>query len=326
MKRRIHIRRVVPYILIFVLSAALMLMQFFSPSKVQFDKKTASLVELSGADVLVPPLNAPYFSDEGSSYDGPYDFNIYSLPAIIEAYLHQIDVDPSAVAYFFTTDLLATPIISNGETEMIAASTTKLPLVMHYYDAIASGQISSQATLLYCADCDEENSPINGTYQVGDQVPLLTLLHSTALYSDNAASNILRVALGNYAAWRQIIRDYTPDIQVSEQWAGENLISANYAQALVSYLFKHQDQYADLIDDLRQATSSQFLQDLNENVIIADKYGWYDGYIHDYGIVYADSPYQIGVFTNNIADAESVIAKISRICSAYNLWLAQYKE
>ena len=45
---------------------------------------------------------------------------------------------------------------------------------------------------------------------------------------------------------------------------------------------------------------------------VAHKYGSYEGYVHDYGIVYSNTPYLIGVFTKSVPNAEDLIANISK--------------
>ena len=43
---------------------------------------------------------------------------------------------------------------------------------------------------------------------------------------------------------------------------------------------------------------------------VAHKYGSYDGYVHDYGIIYGQNTYLIGVFTKGIANGNDLIADI----------------
>ena len=45
---------------------------------------------------------------------------------------------------------------------------------------------------------------------------------------------------------------------------------------------------------------------------VAHKYGSYNGYVHDYGIVYGDTTYLIGIYTKNVTDAAELIAVINQ--------------
>ena len=45
---------------------------------------------------------------------------------------------------------------------------------------------------------------------------------------------------------------------------------------------------------------------------VAHKYGSYDGYVHDYGIIYGKNTYLLGVFTKDIENASDLIANIGK--------------
>ena len=55
----------------------------------------------------------------------------------------------------------------------------------------------------------------------------------------------------------------------------------------------------------------QYLKKYIKDYEIAHKYGSYNGYVHDYGIVFTDTPYLIGIFTKNIPNSDELIASIS---------------
>lgn len=55
-----------------------------------------------------------------------------------------------------------------------------------------------------------------------------------------------------------------------------------------------------------------YLKKYVTDIDIAHKYGSYNGYVHDYGIVYGKNTYLIGIFTKEISNASELIATISR--------------
>ena len=63
---------------------------------------------------------------------------------------------------------------------------------------------------------------------------------------------------------------------------------------------------------MKQSSNGEYLKKYVTEYDVAHKYGSYEGNVHDYGIVYAESPYLIGVFTNGVAQADELIADISR--------------
>ncbi|MNI82273.1 hypothetical protein D3C73_1389670 [compost metagenome] len=47
--------------------------------------------------------------------------------------------------------------------------------------------------------------------------------------------------------------------------------------------------------------------------IVAHKIGSYDSYINDVGIIFADKPYILVIYTNELTDATEKIATLSKI-------------
>ena len=62
-----------------------------------------------------------------------------------------------------------------------------------------------------------------------------------------------------------------------------------------------------------------YLKEYIPNYDVAHKYGSYGGYVHDYGIVFGEKTYLVGVFTRNITDSDEVIAQISLDILNYTL-------
>ena len=63
---------------------------------------------------------------------------------------------------------------------------------------------------------------------------------------------------------------------------------------------------------MKQSSFGEYLKKYITEYDVAHKYGSYAGNVHDYGIVFADSPYLIGVYTQNVPNADELIANISR--------------
>ncbi|MCC8072691.1 MAG: class A beta-lactamase-related serine hydrolase [Clostridiales bacterium] len=204
----------------------------------------------------------------------------------------------------------------NEDTYFTAASTIKVPITMLYYDMINSGEISADDTLLYASDCYEAgDGQTASTYSVLDYVPIDFLLEQSIVYSDNTAINILIKNLG-YSNCRQSISEYAPDIDFPEDFYSSNITSAQYGYEIMSYLYENADDYETLISDMKESSYGEYLKKYLD-VDVAHKYGSYNGYVHDYGIVYADTTYLIGVFTSGVTEAAELIAQIS--LDIYNL-------
>ena len=63
---------------------------------------------------------------------------------------------------------------------------------------------------------------------------------------------------------------------------------------------------------MKKSSFGEYLKKYITECDVAHKYGSYAGNVHDFGIVFSDSPYLIGVYTLNVPDADELIANISR--------------
>ena len=206
----------------------------------------------------------------------------------------------------------------NENKYLTAASTVKVPIAMYYYDEINAGTYTTDSKLLYeQGDYEVGGGTTASLYSVGDYVPLGYLLEQAIINSDNTAVNILIGNLG-YSNARKDITKYSDEI-VPEDFYSNNITSAGYAYDVIHYLYEHQDSYQKLIEDMKQSSMGMYLKEYITDYDVAHKYGSYGGYVHDYGIVYGEKTYLVGIFTRNITDSDEVIAQISLDILNYTL-------
>lgn len=198
----------------------------------------------------------------------------------------------------------------NEDAYFVAASTIKMPIAMLYYDKIQEGELSIDDTIIYTSDCYEEGAGTTAyTYSVGSKIPISFLIEQSIVNSDNTAINILIKNLG-YNNCKTQIANYS-DTELSEDFFSSNIISAKYAYNVVNYLYENMQNYEELITYLEKSSNGEYLKKYISDYDVAHKYGSYNGCVHDYGIVFGESTYLIGVFTKNISNADELIAKIS---------------
>lgn len=191
---------------------------------------------------------------------------------------------------------------------------------MVYYDEINQGNLTLDSGLLYRQGCYEAGGGTTAAnYSVGDLVPLSSLLEQTIVNSDNTATNILIQNLG-YSQCRHDITKYADeDITFPENFYTQNITSAHYAYEVIDYLYENQASYTKLIEDMKKSSMGIYLKKYITDYEVAHKYGSYNGYVHDYGIVFSDEPYLIGIFTKNVTGSDELIANISLDVLNYTL-------
>ena len=136
------------------------------------------------------------------------------------------------------------------------------------------------------------------------------LLEQTIVNSDNTALNILVHSMG-YKKCKEELTKYS-DVEIAEEFYSSNIANVSYYYNVLQHLYENSDKYSELIEYMKISSGGEYLKANLPQYEVAHKYGSYDGYIHDYGIIYGENTYLIGVFTNGIANASHLIAEIGK--------------
>ena len=197
----------------------------------------------------------------------------------------------------------------NENTYFTAASTIKVPVAMLYYDKIAEGEFTLADTLLYDSDDYEVGDGSTAVdYSVGERIPISYLLEQTIVNSDNTALNILIHSIG-YQKCKEELTKYS-DVELTEAFYSSNVANVSYYYDVLQYLYQNADKYSELIEYMKISSNGGYLKAKLPQYEVAHKYGAYDGYVHDYGIIYGQNTYLIGVFTDGNSNASDLIADI----------------
>ncbi len=197
----------------------------------------------------------------------------------------------------------------NENTYFTAASTIKVPVAMLYYDKIADGELNLSDTIIYHSDDYETGDGSTAAdYSVGEKIPISYLLEQTIVNSDNMALNILINHIG-YQKCKEELSKYS-DIELIEDFYTSNVANVSYYYDVLQYLYQNTEKYSELITNMKKSSGGGYLKADLPQYEVAHKYGSYDGYVHDYGIIYGQNTYLIGVFTKGIANASDLIADI----------------
>ena len=204
----------------------------------------------------------------------------------------------------------------NENTYFTAASTIKVPVAMLYYDKIAEGELNLSDTLIYNReDYEAGDGSTAADYSVGEKIPISYLLEQTIVNSDNTALNILINHIG-YQKCKEELSKYS-DIELIEDFYTSNVANVSYYYDVLQYLYQNTEKYSGLITNMKKSSGGGYLKADLPQYEVAHKYGSYDGYVHDYGIIYGQNTYLIGVFTKGIANASDLIADIGEQVVTY---------
>ena len=230
---------------------------------------------------------------------------------LIEEIKTQNNLNDNNFAFFYYNPQTQEYYFDNQEKYFKGASTVKVPIAMIYYDKIRNGEITKEDTLQYTSDNYEPGGGTTASkYKVGSYIPIGFLLEQSIINSDNTAVNTLIDGVG-YRKCRELMAQYSDEEFIPDFYTS-NLTKASFGYDLINHIYQNQENYQELIGYMKKSSFGEYLKKYITECDVAHKYGSYAGNVHDFGIVFSDSPYLIGVYTLNVPDADELIANISR--------------
>ena len=199
-----------------------------------------------------------------------------------------------AVSYY---DTVTQDSYDWNETHMmVAASTFKLPLNLYYYELENAGEIASDALIT------------------------LDLCHYLSIVeSNNEISHALLYRIGTFVEYKEAMRKYftMTDDEIDPKYYQNNFYCTRMMMDTLKYIYARQEEFPELIDYMKQAhpQNGYFKAKVTE-MEVAHKYGSFEGAENDVGIFYAEHPFLLAVYTQNVG--EGVVQDAARLAADYN--------
>ena len=174
-----------------------------------------------------------------------------------------------------------------NETKMLyGASTYKLPLNLYYYDMQLAGEITGATMITQGASLDEAH-------------------YQSLVYSNNELSYSLWRRIGDWPEYKMAMRKYftMTDDEIPQNYYYDHLFCTRMMLDTLKVVWDGQEQYPELIDYLKIACPDAYFKtylDVDETPI-AHKYGSYEGAENDVGIIWAERPFLLAVYTNGLS-------------------------
>ena len=174
-----------------------------------------------------------------------------------------------------------------NETKMLyGASTYKLPLNLYYYDMQLAGEITGDTMITQGASLDEAH-------------------YQSLVYSNNELSYSLWRRIGDWPEYKMAMRKYftMTDDEIPQNYYYDHLFCTRMMLDTLKVVWDGQEQYPELIDYLKIACPDAYFKtylDVDETPI-AHKYGSYEGAENDVGIIWAERPFLLAVYTSGLS-------------------------
>lgn len=216
--------------------------------------------------------------------------------------------DNFAVSYY---DTVTGERYDWNETHMmVAASTFKLPLNLYYYEKENASEISPD-TIITAGGAT------------------LTRCHYLSIVeSNNEISHALLYRIGTFRDYKEAMRKYftMTDEEIDPKYYQDNYYCTRMMMDTLEYLYARQDEFSEMIDYMKQSNpqNGYFKAKVTE-MEVAHKYGSFEGAENDVGIFYAEHPFLLAVYTQNVGEA--VVQDAARLAADYNAAQTQaYKQ
>lgn len=242
-----------------------------------------------------------------------YDYANMSIDDIIADYKSKRGLT-SQIAISYYNFVTQETYFDNADQYMTAGSTYKLPLNLYYYEQEKAGLINPNTMLTYQENDFEAGGPVGDNYKVGDQLSIKDLHYYSLVYSDNTASRMLFAGLGGWGNYRSKIQKYSNISYPSAFY--ENKFCVRYINDVLKYLYNNSGNFPDMMYYLSTVAPGDCLKRY-VSVPIYQKDGFYGVAYNAAGLVYANAPYAVSVYTSLGEAGPHIIGEVNLLLYNY---------
>ena len=242
---------------------------------------------------LSQPIEIPY----ADRFDGR------TLEEIMADFMTENGVGESnfSVSYYNTVTGESYDFNENGM--MIAASTYKLPLNMYYYDLQRTGELTGDTVITQGCALDDCH-------------------YQSIVWSNNDISQGMLYRIGNFTQYKNAMLTVfgMENEQIDPKYYMDNYYSTRMMMSALEKLYENAEDYEEMIGYMKQANpqNGYFRRDVTE-CEVAHKYGSFEGAENDVGIIYAEQPFLLAVYTYYAGPAggEDLCGQTARLLKDY---------
>ena len=125
--------------------------------------------------------------------------------------------------------------------------------------------------------------------------------------------------IGTFPEYKEAMRKFftMTDEEIDPKYYQNNYYCTRMMMDTLKYLYERQSDFPELIDYMKQAhpQNGYFKAKVTE-MEVAHKYGSFEGAENDVGIFYAEHPFLLAVYTQNVG--ETVVQDAARLAADYN--------
>lgn len=215
----------------------------------------------------------------------------------------------------------------NSKSIYYAASTIKILDAIYAIDKYLSGEIDINTKIVFKSTYNIPNSPFLNKQKIGSYISIKDLIKNAIMFSDNGA----HLMLYDYFGYNNL-KSYANSLGAINTYIGDKYygnISTNDALIYIKKL----DELINKDKELGEEIKSWFIESSEnyiktESIPAAVKYGGYNEYFHNVGIVYSTNPYYLVILSaNGNGKSKSMIKEISlKVQELHELFYSNRQE
>ena len=233
--------------------------------------------------VLLLSFAVPALAAE--SYEAP-DVTGKTLEELITVYREEHNLDEKNFALSFYCPETGESYAYNETSFFYGASTYKLPLNLYYYDMQLAGEITGDTMITQGSSLDEAH-------------------YQSLVYSNNELSYSLWRRIGDWPEYKTAMRKYftMPDDQIPQIYYYDHVFCTQMMMDVLKVVWDGQEDYTELVDYLKIACPNAYFKTYidTEQTPVMHKYGSYNGAENDVGIIWAERPFLLAVYTSGLS-------------------------
>lgn len=240
-----------------------------------------------------------------AAYEIPTDFTDLTLEDAMNDFMAANSLNEQNFSVSYKNTVTGETYTFNDETFMVAASTYKLPLNMYYYEMEQEGLIEPDA-------------------YIGRIGTTLDRAHYESLVNSNNEISIgMLYNLGEFRTYKELMRKYftMEDEEIDYIYFADNHYCTRMMMDALSYLYEYRADFEEMIGYMKEAQPGLYFKAGVSEYEVAHKYGWYEGTVNDVGIIYAEEPFLLAVYTQDAG--ERIVADTAALFASYHAWMEQ---
>lgn len=258
---------------------------------------------------LAAAVTIPAFAEEQSVEEQMSILDEAALTAAVENLLasHYVEGERlNSVSFAYTYLATGDTWYYNPDVWYYPGSVYKVPMMMLMAEKEASGELTRDSDL--------------GGYTLGQAEELILV------WSNNDYAHLIRKYLGGDTTARTQFKKYSDldDSYYHPDFVDYCFFTVRYMDDVMQHLYNNSENFPNIIDSLLVAMPNNFYHlNIDSSIPIAQKYGAFEQYNANTGIIYTPNPFILTVMSDCLSydKAERIMADAAKLFMDYTLQL-----